>query len=135
MKELTTLQVWIMNIGALLILVSLICHLFLPIFPPLTYPLVYLAGALAFGCMQMQQTYEGSSFAIKRLRKIQVIADVLLIFTGFFMLLPHMGIYHIPFINITTWRNEWLVPLVIAAILETYSTFRISYELEKKRER
>lgn len=132
MRQLSSLQLIIMNTGALLILASLLGRLFLPIFPPLAYPVVYLAGAMAFGCMQMLQRYEGPSLTIRRLRTIQVTADILLIATGFFMLLPHMGIYHIPILNITTWRNEWLVLLVVAAILETYSLFRLMYELEKK---
>ena len=131
MRQLTTLQIWIMNSGAFLILASLLCKLFLPIFPALAYPVTYLAGAMAFGCMQMRQNYSGTSLTIKRLRHIQVTADLLFIATGFFMLLPHMGIYHIPVLNITTWRNEWLVLLIIATVLETYSLFRLSYELNK----
>ena len=132
MKQLTPLQIWIMNIGGLLMLLSIIGRIFFPAVSAYAYSLVYLCGAMGFSCMQMLQRYEGKSLTIRRLRSIQVAADMLFILTGFFMLLPFMGIYHIPVLEITTWRNEWLVLLIMGAILELYSTFRLAHELEKE---
>lgn len=131
MKQLTTLQIWIMNIGGLLMLLSMVGRLFLPVVSPFAYSLVFLTGAMGFSCMQMLQRYEGRSLTLRRLRSIQVTADILFIFTGFFMLLPFMGVYHIPFLNLTTWRNEWLIFLAMGAVLELYSAFRIAHEIEK----
>ena len=131
MRQLTTLQICIMNVGGALMLLSIIGRLFFPFFSPYAYSLIFLTGAMGFGCMQMLQQYEGDNLTLLRLRKIQVSADILFIFTGFFMLLPFMGVYHIPFLNMTTWRNEWLMPLMVGAVLELYSTFRIAHELEK----
>lgn len=132
MKQLTPLQIWIMNIGGLLMLLSIIGRIFFPAVSAYAYSLVYLCGAMGFSCMQMLQRYEGKSLTIRRLRSIQVAADMLFILTGFFMLLPFMGIYHIPVLEITTWRNEWLVLLIMGAILELYSAFRLAHELEKE---
>lgn len=133
MKQLTTLQVWIMNVGGLAMLASVILRLFIPTLPALSCALLFLSGSMAFSCMQMLQRYEGSSLTIRRLRSIQVAADLLFIFTGFYRMLPFIGVYHIPFLNLTTWRNEWLVFLLLGAILELYSAFRLAYELEKER--
>lgn len=131
MKQLTTLQLCIMNVGGALMLLSIIGRLFFPFFSPYAYSLIFLTGAMGFSCMQMLQRYEGKNLTLRRLRRIQVTADILFIFTGFFMLLPFMGVYHIPFLNITTWRNEWLIFLLIGAVLELYSAFRIAHEIEK----
>lgn len=132
MNQLTKTQIWIMNIGALLMLFALVANLFFPVFPPLTYPLLFLAGAMGFGCMQMLQRYEGKNFVIRRLRRLQILSDIMLILTGFFMLLPYMGVFHIPYIHLGTARNEWLIPLVIAALLQLYTVFRLPNELEKE---
>ena len=132
MKRLNTIQLFIMDVGGVLMLVSLVGRIFWPDLVSLfTYSVMYVCGSLGFGCMQMMQRYEGTSLTLHRLRSIQVTADLLFILTGLFMLLPFMGVFHIPVLNITTWRNEWLVILVTGAILELYSMLRMAHELGK----
>lgn len=59
MKQLTTLQLCIMNVGGTLMLLSIIGRLFFPFFSPYAYSLIFLTGAMGFSCMQMLQRYEG----------------------------------------------------------------------------
>lgn len=80
-------------------------------------PWLFLAGALFFGCAQVTDRYTGDSFVIRRLRRQQLIAVFLLVLTGILMLVLH--------------RNEWVISLLVAAIIELYTSFRISQE-EKK---
>lgn len=96
--------------------------------------------------MQMIQTYKGTSITIRRLRTIMVIADVAFIVAGLLMfengwhLLYRQIVYgsgdvpnismHIKYLKYI--NNNWVVALLIAAILEMYSMNRISSELKKE---
>ena len=43
---------------------------------------IFLFGACMFAIMQMMQTYEGNDPTIKRLKRIQSIADIFFILSG-----------------------------------------------------
>lgn len=82
-------------------------------------PYLYTLGAVMFGYVQvMGNRYDGRNFIIKRLRRQQISGLVALVFTGVLMF--------------TMKRNEWIVCLSIAAVLELYTAFRIPQELEKE---
>lgn len=100
----------------------------------------FAAGAIAFASMQMMQTYDGNSMTVRRLRRIMDIGDVMFILSAVLMLensfqflLPlflkyfENGYYH----YVTYIHNNWVVLLLIAAIIEIYTTHRISNELKK----
>ena len=89
---------------------------------------------------QMAQTYEGNNFVIRRLRRIMVIGDVcfiiaalLMIESNFRILFPYMAT---TIEGYTSWvkyvYNNWVVALLIAAIIEMYTTHRIAHELNKE---
>ena len=80
-------------------------------------PYLYLAGAVLFGVMQVTDRYTGDSFVVRRLRRQQILAAFLLVLTGVLML--------------TLRHNEWVVCLLIAAVIELYTSFRIPKEMEK----
>ena len=83
-------------------------------------PYLYTLGAVMFGYVQvMGNRYDGRNFIIKRLRRQQIFGAVALVFTGVLMF--------------TMKRNEWIVCLSIAAVLELYTAFRIPQELEKEK--
>ena len=83
-------------------------------------PYLYTLGAVMFGYVQvMGNRFDGKNFIIKRLRKQQVFGAVALVFAGVLMF--------------TMKRNEWIVCLSIAAVLELYTAFRIPQELEKEK--
>lgn len=82
-------------------------------------PYLYLIGAIMFAYVQVMSGYEGKNIIIRRLRRQQIIGATLLIVAGVMMIL---------------WkRNEWVVCLTIAAVLEMYTAFRIPQEEEKEK--
>ena len=97
---------------------------------------VYLVGALFFSAMQIQQKYEGNNFAIKRLRKIVFVSNVLFVLAGILMVdSVHQflrPLFSSQYEYITYIYNKWVVLLMIAAILQLYTTHRISSELKKE---
>ena len=93
-----------------------------------SYNIISMAGAvllLAGAVLQITRwelapyRYDGRNFIIKRLRRQQIFGAVALVFTGVLMF--------------TMKRNEWIVCLSIAAVLELYTAFRIPQELEKEK--
>ena len=82
-------------------------------------PYLYLIGAIMFAYVQVMSGYEGKNIIIRRLRRQQLIGATLLVVAGVMMIL---------------WkRNEWVVCLTIAAVLEMYTVFRIPKEEEKEK--
>ena len=82
-------------------------------------PYLYLIGAIMFAYVQVMSGYEGKNIIIRRLRRQQIIGATLLVVAGVMMIL---------------WkRNEWVVCLTIAAVLEMYNVFRIPQEEEKEK--
>lgn len=82
-------------------------------------PYLYLIGAIMFAYVQVMSGYEGKNIIIRRLRRQQIIGATLLVVAGVMMIL---------------WkRNEWVVCLTIAAVLEMYTAFRIPREEEKEK--
>lgn len=101
---------------------------------------VMLVGALAFVLMQSRQRYEGTSQAIRRLRKIMTIAGLGFIIAGLFMVEDSYMFLRPVFSNTTEgyttyvniFHHNWVILLLISAILEMYTSHRISYELKKE---
>lgn len=82
-------------------------------------PYLYLIGAIMFAYVQVMSGYEGKNIIIRRLRRQQIIGATLLVVAGVMMIF---------------WkRNEWVVCLTIAAVLEMYTAFRIPQEEEKEK--
>ena len=94
---------------------------------------VFSIGALGFASMQMLQRYEGSNFVIRRLRRIQLTSDVFFLLSGLLMIANKgnfLGLSYITYMEYI--YNKWVIILLIAAILQLYSTHRIGNELEKE---
>lgn len=137
MKQLNKAQAVTMLIGAFLMVVGAGIYVFTA---QAFTAWLFAVGAVAFAAMQLQQTYEGRNITIKRLRRIMSIGDALFIISAALMLentynallplfvnyIPN-GYYH----YLTYIHNNWVVLLLIAAILEIYTTHRISSELKK----
>ncbi|MEG1579635.1 MAG: hypothetical protein RR386_00015 [Bacteroidaceae bacterium] len=121
MKELNRIQNFIFVLGAFLILVgALMCVTRMWI-----SPYIYSVGAVCFSSMQLLASYEGTNFVIKRLRRQQIIAVLLLLIAAIPMF---MTIWKQGFAQ----QNEWVLCLTIAAVVELYTAFRIPAELEKE---
>jgi hypothetical protein len=93
---------------------------------------VFAPGSLLFVAMQLRQRYEGRGFTIRRLRRIQIISDVLFLVAGLLMIanqsnfLPLDQLSYIKYVH-----NNWVVVLLVAAVLQLYTSHRITNELEK----
>ena len=128
MRQLSKLETVIMLVGGLLMVVGAGGTMFLQSWA--TY--VFAPGALMFSAMQMRQAYEGTNFTIRRLRRIQVVSDVLFLLAGLLMLanqsnfLPLDQLSYIKYVH-----NNWVVVLLVAAVLQLYTSHRIANELEK----
>ena len=73
----------------------------------------------------MLQRYEGRNFIIRRLRRQQLLGALALLVTACLMITQT---FHVGFAQ----RNEWVVSLAVACVLELYTAFRIPSELEKE---
>ncbi|MCD8290288.1 MAG: hypothetical protein LUC91_02160 [Prevotella sp.] len=139
MKQLSTLQNVILLIGACLMVVGAALYVF---GKQGISPVIFTVGAVAFAAMQMCQTYNGDNFIIRRLRRIMIASDIFFIIAA---ILLFENAYHFIFPYFLKWfkngytyyinfiHNNWVVALLIAAVLEIYSTHRISNELNKER--
>ena len=96
-------------------------------------PYVFALGALGFASMQMLQRYEGKNVVIRRLRRMMLLSDILFLVSALLMFASQgnfLGLSHITYIEYV--YNKWVVTLLIAAILQLYTSHRIGHELEKE---
>ena len=121
MKKLNKFQTFVLCMGGLLVLVGAMLN---PV-ESLVAVYVYCVGALMFVAMQRLESYEGDSFVVRRLRRQQIVGGLLLLLSGVAMFGQE---YHIMYMQ----HNEWLIILLIAAMLELYTSFRIPAEIEKE---
>ena len=96
-------------------------------------PYLFALGAVCFSSMQMLQRYDGQNFVIRRLRRIMLLSDVLFLVSAVLMFASQNNALHLPHITYLQYvYNKWVVTLLIAAVLQLYTTHRISNELEKE---
>ena len=81
-------------------------------------PYIYIIGATLVALAQINMPIKTSNVVLKRLRAQQVLGALLLVAAGALMFFMH--------------RNEWIVCLSVAAVLELYTSVRIPQELEKE---
>lgn len=138
MNELSRLQSIILAIGGALMVTGTGCVVFGLM--PKVAAIVFAIGAVAFVAMQAQNVYTGSNFVIKRLRRTMLIADacfiiaaLLLLENVFRIIFPYVATSVDGYNNYLRYvNNNWVVALLIAALLEMYTTHRIAYELKKE---
>ena len=133
MKQLNRFQSILFAIGGMLMVIGAGCFAFM--WQQRAVCWLYLVGASMFTLMQSMQTYEGSNFVIRRLKRIQAVANIFFMLAGilmvdtaymFFRPLFNSSIAYIDFLY-----NKWVVLLLIAAFLEIYSMHRIDSEMKK----
>jgi hypothetical protein len=129
MKQLNNWQNAIFIVGSLLMLAGPV----LSILKWMYFPYIYAIGAIGYVSMQMLQRYEGSNLTIRRLRRIMLLSDILLLFVAVLMFASQgnaLGLDWIYYLNYV--HNNWIVVLLIAAALQLYTSFRIGSELQKE---
>ncbi len=138
MRQLSKLQSAIFLLGGVLMVVGAACFAFGFIYPVmLLYTCwAFLAGTVLFSVVQAMQFYEGQSMVIHRLKRMQYVADIFFVLSGISMVDTVYAFARNWFSNyetyITYFYNKWVVFLLIAALLEMYTTHRISHELKKE---
>ena len=137
-KQLTFTESMIMLAGAILMIVG-ITLLFFGL--DNIAPWVFLLGAGCFSTMQLKQSYEGTNFTIRRLRRIMIAGDIAFLLAALLMI-ENVHHFLLPtFLNMSPQNgylnyvryinNNWVVMLLVASVLELYSTHRISHELRE----
>ena len=129
MRPLTKLQTVIFLIGAVLMVIGSGAYVLMWSYAPI----VYAVGALCFVAMQLLQRYEGRNFVIRRLRRIMIISDVFFLVAALLMFANQynfLGLDQLTYIKYI--HNNWVIVLLVAAVLQLYSTHRIGNELEKE---
>jgi len=129
MKELSRTQTLVFLAGAVLMVLGAGASLLA--WRPAPY--VFAIGALAFTAMQFLQRYEGKSFVIRRLRRMLLMSDGLFLLSALLMFASMKNVFGISQVNYITYiYNKWVLTLLLAAILQLYSTHRIDSELAKE---
>ena len=89
--------------------------------------------------LQMAQRYEGTSFVIRRLRRVMFLADVCFVLASLLMIeqvygfLTRQLMSHIQWLVYVVYASRnWVALLLVGALLEMYTTHRISHELGKE---
>ena len=97
---------------------------------------VFSVGALLFVAMQLRQRYEGNDFTIRRLRRLMIVSDVLFLLSALLMIANQSNFLPFDYLSYLRYvRNNWMVALLIAAVLQLYVSHRIANELEKAKKR
>lgn len=129
MKQLNNFQNAVFLIGAVLMVVGAGASLL----QWSAAPYLFAVGAVAFSSIQMLQRYDGPNFTIRRLRRIMLLSDLLFLVSALLMFAGQGNIFHLEHITYLQYvYNKWVVTLLIAAVLQLYTTHRISNELEKE---
>lgn len=129
MRQLSKTETLLMLFGGLLMVIGSGASLFVQSWAPY----VFAPGALLFAAIQMRQTYEGTNFTIRRLRRIMLISDVLFLIAALMMFANQANFLGLDFlVYIKYVHNNWIVILLVAAILQLYTSHRIANELEKE---
>jgi hypothetical protein len=136
MKKLNKIESILFMLGGMLMVTGIGCYVFM-LAPSITC-WIALTGSILFSTLHIMQAYEGSQLAIKRLKRILNIADLLFVIAGILIVDSTYNFLRPAFENqesyITYVYNKWVLLLLIAAILEVYATHRIDYLLKKQGE-
>ena len=129
MTQLSKLETAVLLLGGLLMVLGAGASMFLQSWAPY----VFAPGALMFAAMQMRQRYEGTDFVVRRLRRMLLISDVLFLLSALLMLASQTNFFGLnQLFYIKYVHNNWIVVLLVAAVLQLYVSHRIANELEKE---
>lgn len=129
MKQLNKIENIIFLLGAVMMVVGSGANVFASPWAPY----VFATGAIAFVMMQLKQGYTGTSIVIRRLRNIVVMSDFCFLLSALLMFANQDNLFGLPFMFYVKYiHNNWVIALLVAAILQLYATHRISHELAKE---
>lgn len=137
MKQLNKVQSLVMLLGAVLMVIGAALYVF---GEHTVAPVVFAPGTLMFAAMQYEQKYLGTDITLRRLRRIMLAGAAFFVLAALLMVENSYQIVYPLFTkSIDGWNayvryihNNWVVALLVAAILQLYSTHRITAELKKQ---
>jgi hypothetical protein len=122
-------ETFLLLLGGMLMVIGSGASLFMQAWAPY----IFAPGALLFAAIQMRQTYEGKNVTIRRLRRIMLMSDVLFLIAALLMFASQANFLGLDFLIYLKYvHNNWIVVLLVAAILQLYTSHRIANELEKE---
>ena len=128
MRELNKTESAILVIGAVMMVIGSGANLFAQSWAPY----VFAMGTIGFVLMQLKQKYDGDNVAIKRLRRMVIISDVCLFLAAVMMFANMDNLFRLDAITYIKYvHNNWVVVLMVAAMLQLYTSHRISKEMLK----
>ena len=138
MKQLSKIQSAFFALGGVLMVIGAAGFAFKVFMPRLVMATswMFLIGTVLFSVIQSMQVYEGKSLVIHRLKRIQSVANILFVLSGISMvdtIYTFVGRwFENPQLYYAIFYGKWMVLMLIAAVLELYTTHRISHELKKE---
>ena len=134
MRQLNRVQTVIFLLGGLRMVAGAGCYVMM--WQQRVVCWIFLVGSVMFSLMQTMQVYTGTELVLRRLKNIQGLASLLFVISGVLMADSAYGFFRPMFDNIADYieivYNKWVVLLLVAALLEVYTTHRINNELSKK---
>ncbi len=128
MRQLSNWETTFLLIGGMLMVIGSGASILLQSWAPY----VFAPGALMFAAMQMRQTYSGRLFTVRRLRRLILLSDALFLVAALLMFANQSNFLHLDYLSYVKYvHNNWIVVLLVAAVLQLYASHRISNELEK----
>jgi len=129
MRQMSKTETFLLLLGGMLMVIGSGASLFMQAWAPY----IFAPGALLFAAIQMRQTYEGKNVTIRRLRRIMLMSDVLFLIAALLMFASQANFLGLDFLVYLKYvHNNWIVVLLVAAILQLYTSHRIANELEKE---
>ena len=128
MRQLNKIENTILLFGAVMMVIGSGANIFAQPWAPYVFGM----GTVGYVLMQLKQKYEGSNVAIKRLRRMVIISDVCLLLAAVMMFANMDNLFRLDAITYIKYvHNNWVVVLMVAAMLQLYTSHRISKEILK----
>ena len=128
MRQLNKIENTILLFGAVMMVIGSGANIFAQPWAPYVFGM----GTVGYVLMQLKQKYEGSNVAIKRLRRMVIISDVCLLLAAVMMFANMDNLFRLDAVTYIKYvHNNWVVVLLVAAMLQLYTSHRISKEIFK----
>ena len=128
MRQLNKIENSILLLGAVMMVIGSGANIFAQSWAPYVFGM----GTVGYVLMQLKQKYEGSNVALKRLRRMVIISDVCLLLAAVMMFANMDNLFRLDALTYIKYvHNNWVVVLLVAAMLQLYTSHRISKEILK----
>ena len=128
MRQLNKIENSILLLGAVMMVIGSGANIFAQSWAPYVFGM----GTVGYVLMQLKQKYEGSNVALKRLRRMVIISDVCLLLAAVMMFANMDNLFRLDAVTYIKYvHNNWVVVLLVAAMLQLYTSHRISKEILK----